>query len=362
MNEGECEVSNIIKLGVNEMINLLEEIISVSNICEVPSIMLWGPPGVGKSRGVFGLAERLKEKLNKKVIVHDIRLINFNPVDLRGIPTSDVDKKFAIWLKPKIFDMDSSDDVINILFLDEISACVASVQAAAYQITLDKKVGEHELPENCIVIAAGNRVTDKAVSYKMSSALANRMTHLEIEPSVDDWKTWAYNNGIDERIISYINYKNSSLFRFNPGSDDVAFPTPRSWEMANFYLTKLKSVDKAYGLIAGAIGLGTAVEFRGFTKIYSKLPDIEKIFKGENVEVPSEPDILYAVSGAIVSRVKKSSKPKELDNAFEYIEKMPIEYGVLIVKDMLKIKGLSNKLTKTDNFDKWLEKFGKYVN
>lgn len=354
-------VSNIVKLGVNEMTALLNDIISVSEIREVPSTMLWGPPGVGKSRGVFGLADILRENLKKRVIVHDIRLINFNPVDLRGIPTSDLDKKFAIWLKPKIFDMDPSEDVVNILFLDEISACVASVQAAAYQITLDKKVGEHELPENCFVIAAGNRVTDKAVSYKMSSALANRLTHLEIEPSVDDWKTWAYNNGIDERIISYINYKNSSLFRFDPSSDDVAFPTPRSWEMANLYLTKLNSVDKAYRLMAGAIGLGTAVEFRGFTKIYSKLPDIEKIFKGEDVDVPQSPDILYAVSGAIVSRVIKSSKPKELNNALNYIEKMPVEYGVLIVKDMLKIKGLYQKLNKLENFDKWLEKFGKYV-
>ena len=86
----------------------------------IPSVMLWGPPGIGK-----------------KVFVTDVRLLLFNPIDLRGIPTSNEDKTLAVWLKPKIFQMDESEDIINILFLDEISAAPQSVQAAAYQITLD---------------------------------------------------------------------------------------------------------------------------------------------------------------------------------------------------------------------------------
>ena len=86
----------------------------------------------------------------------DVRLLLFNPVDLRGIPAANADRTLAVWLKPKIFQMDESENVLNLLFLDEISAAPPSVQAAAYQITLDRMVGEHRLPENCIVIAAGD--------------------------------------------------------------------------------------------------------------------------------------------------------------------------------------------------------------
>ena len=147
----------------------------------LPSVMLWGPPGVGKSQGVRQIAKRIERETRKKVVVTDVRLLLFNPIDLRGIPTANEDKTLAIWLKPQIFQMDASDEIVNILFLDEISAAPQSVQAAAYQITLDRVVGEHKLPDNCIVIAAGNRVTDKSVSFKMPKALANRLLHIEIE-------------------------------------------------------------------------------------------------------------------------------------------------------------------------------------
>ena len=141
----------------------------------MPSVMLWGPPGVGKSQAVRQIAKIIERNTEKEVHVTDVRLLLFNPIDLRGIPTSNADKTSAVWLKPQIFQMDPSDEVVNILFLDEISAAPQSVQAAAYQITLDRVVGEHQLPENCIVIAAGNRVTDRSVAYNMPKALANRL-------------------------------------------------------------------------------------------------------------------------------------------------------------------------------------------
>ena len=140
-------------------------------------------------------------KNEKKVQVTDVRLLLFNPIDLRGIPTANADKTLAVWLKPQIFQMDASDEVINILFLDEITAAPQSVQAAAYQITLDRVIGEHRLPENCIVIAAGNRVTDKSVAFKMPKALANRLLHIEVSQSFASWRQWAIHNGIHEKVL-----------------------------------------------------------------------------------------------------------------------------------------------------------------
>ena len=161
----------------------------------LPSVMLWGPPGVGKSQAVRQIARDIERETGKSVHVTDVRLLLFNPIDLRGIPTANADKTLAIWLRPQIFQMSDSSDVVNILFLDEISAAPQSVQAAAYQITLDRVVGEHKLPDNCIVIAAGNRVTDKSVAFKMPKALANRLLHIEVEGSFDSWFHWAVNAG-----------------------------------------------------------------------------------------------------------------------------------------------------------------------
>lgn len=154
---------------------------------KLPTPFYWGSPGVGKSESVYQLADELAEVTGKSVDVTDVRLLLFSPVDLRGVPVADAERKFTNWLKPKIFDMREGDDLINILFLDELSAAPQSVQAAAYQICLDRRVGEHSLPENCIVIAAGNRTTDHSVSYKMPKALANRLIHFNI---ISDFRAW----------------------------------------------------------------------------------------------------------------------------------------------------------------------------
>lgn len=154
--------NGIIQLNVKDMVSMLSHsyssvIAGGASLKDFPSIMLWGPPGVGKSQGIKQVAQRIQANTGKKVVLTDVRLLLFNPVDLRGIPTANEDKTLAVWLKPRIFQMDDSPDIVNILFLDEISAAPQSVQAAAYQITLDRTVGEHKLPDNCIVIAAGNR-------------------------------------------------------------------------------------------------------------------------------------------------------------------------------------------------------------
>lgn len=167
----DIKMTNIPSMAVDKMVNQLSEAYStvINNglpIRTMPSVMLWGPPGVGKSQAVREIANEIGVRTGKSVNVTDVRLLLFNPIDLRGIPTANADKTLAIWLKPQIFQMDASDDIVNILFLDEISAAPQSVQAAAYQITLDRVVGEHKLPENCIVIAAGNRTTDKSVAFK----------------------------------------------------------------------------------------------------------------------------------------------------------------------------------------------------
>ena len=216
---------NIPSLSVQTMVKTLctlyvSAIRSNCRLNRIPSVFLWGAPGVGKTQGVYEIAHEIEEKTGKKVVVIDIRLLLYGPTDLRGLPVKmEVDSRekgekqqFAEWLRPKIFDLDPSEDTVNLLFLDELSACPQSIQAAAYQITLDRTVGEHRLPDNCIVIAAGNRITDKSVAFKMPKALANRLMHIEVEGSFDAWKEWAVKSGINDKVIGFLSFKRIQRF------------------------------------------------------------------------------------------------------------------------------------------------------
>lgn len=355
---------NIIQMKINDMVDLMTPLYAASKPKEVPSLMLWGPPGIGKSESIKAIAKKLETMTGKKVVVTDVRLLLFNPVDLRGIPVADAKRELAVWLKPKIFQMDPSDNIINILMLDEISAAPQSVQAAAYQITLDRIIGEHKLPDNCIVMAAGNRVTDKSVAYKMPKALGNRMTHLEMICDIEDWKKWAIPYGIDSRIVGYLNYMSSHLFKFDPSNDDCAYPTPRSWKMVNDYLSKLNSIEVAFPLIAGSIGLGCATEFKAWTQVFHKLPDVKGILAGTVTEVPKEPDVLYALSAALVSAIGRetgAAQKKALSNILTYSMNMPAEFSTLTVKDMVMVEDLRQKILTLGEWITWSRKHKNFI-
>lgn len=299
----------------------------------LPSVMLWGPPGVGKSQAIRQIGKNIETRTSKTVKITDVRLLLFNPIDLRGIPTSNADKTLAVWLKPQIFQMDDSEDVINILFLDEISAAPQSVQAAAYQITLDRVVGEHKLPDNCIVVAAGNRVTDKSVSFKMPKALANRLLHIEIEGSFESWKNWAVKSGIHPKVLSYLSFRRDRLFGFDPTNDDLAFATPRSWEMVSSILNNVSDdVDKVSPLISGLIGNGAAIEFKSWCRIYDGLPDIENVFKGQHYTVPKETDKLYAIVSSMIAYARENSeKLWEIGNSLKFASQMPSDFARMLI-------------------------------
>ena len=362
---------NIARMKVNDMIETFAPLVAgCKSGKEMPAVNLSGPPGIGKSDGIKALANKVSQMLNKKVIVHDIRLLNMNPVDLRGIPSQvQIDWKHQVangdkievvtdkvdvarWLRPEIFQMDDTDDIVNILFLDEITAAPQSVQAAAYQLVLDRKVGEHQLPNNCFVFTAGNRVTDKSVAYRMPKALANRMCHVEIFADIDDWKKWALNNNIDSRIIGFLNFKNDALFVFDPSKDDLAYPTPRTWAMVDTFLKKIPNIEVCSSLISGAIGVGMATEFLGYAKVYASLSDIDGIFTGKAVPYPDKMDICYAVSASLVSRAIKANK-KQLTNMINWLNDWEADYAILTILDCVKTKKLKQAIIDLPAWIEW---------
>ena len=328
-------------------------------LIELPTPFLWGAPGVGKSEGVYQLAEIIENKTGKRVVVTDVRLLLFSPVDLRGVPVPDSERMFSNWLMPKIFDMDRSQDCINILFLDELSAAPQSVQAAAYQICLDRRIGEHKLPDNCIVIAAGNRTTDRSVSYKMPKALCNRLMHFLIEPSYAEWKRWALDNGVDERIIGYLGFDASKLC-MEPDNSDLAYPTPRSWSFVSRLLRSFPDdLSNAHQLIASCIGVDTALSFEEWCKVYRSLPSIQDILAGRCKAYPKSHDVLYALCASLATTLyqrKDAITDAELDNVCSYVLRFPPDFVVSLFGDLNREETLKLKLMNNRLFNAWLHK------
>ncbi len=366
----ETKLTNIPSMNINGIIdNLADAYCEIINkglpLKTLPSVMLWGAPGIGKSQGIRQLARHIEERTGKKTVVTDVRLLLFNPIDLRGIPTSNKDKTLAVWLRPHIFQMDESEDTVNILFLDEISAAPQSVQAAAYQITLDRVVGEHKLPENCIVIAAGNRTTDKSVAYKMPKALANRLLHIEAQGSFKSWKEWAIGNGVNDKVIGFLSFRHNYLMNFDSASDDLAFATPRSWEMVSNILNFVSDdVDKVFPLISGLVGTGIAVEFRTWAKVYKQLPNIKDIFDGKQPPLPDSTDAMYALVSAMTSYAREHKNDLSgIANAISYASRMPADFATVMMKDYMYIdKKFKEKLINIPVFSRWLQTKGKLLN
>lgn len=364
------KIGNIPSINVDKSVSILSTM--YSNIIKnniplntIPSVMMWGQPGVGKSQSIRALAKEIELETSKKVIITDVRLILFNPVDLRGIPTANEDKTLAVWLKPKIFDMDSSNDVINILFLDEISSATPSVQAAAYQITLDRTLGEHKLPSNCIVIAAGNRVTDKAVAYQMPSALANRFMHLEITSEFDSWNRWAIEKGINQKVLAFLKFRPNYLNTFDPKLGSLAFATPRSWEMVSNILNNVSDdVELVFDLISGLVGSGIAIEFKGFTKVFKDLPNIADIFDGKDAIVPKNTDTIYALTSSIITYARKCKDDMtKITNSIKYALKLTPDFSLILLKDYMYLeKDYKTKLLRIPEYLNWVKSRGKLLN
>lgn len=350
-------VAQLEKQLINVYTSLIDKDIPFKSF---PSVMLWGPPGVGKSQSVKHVAAKIEEKTDKKVVVTDVRLLLFNPVDLRGIPTANEDKTLAVWLKPEIFQMDENKDVVNILFLDEITAAPQSVQAAAYQITLDRTVGEHKLPDNCIVIAAGNRVTDKSVAFHMPKALANRLCHIEVVGEQNSWHDWAVEYGIHKYVIGFLDYCPHWLMAFEPSSTDLAFPTPRSWEMVSNILNNVSdNIVQVFPLICGCVGKDAAYALQSWSEMYDILPDVKEVFDGTLKKVPNRPEAALAFATQITEYIKKHHSDEEVKNALDYIFVMPQEYRGRILSDFWSISSIRKILKKNERFCDWFIRSGR---
>ena len=292
-------------------------------------VFVWGSPGVGKSSLIRQIAN------DKSMEFIDLRLSLLDPTDLRGIPFFDSSNKSAIWAKPE-FLPDSSSKEFGILFLDEINSAPPTIQAAAYQLILDRKIGEYTLPINYAIVAAGNYESDRGVTYRMPTPLANRFVHLDFDLDFIEWKSWAYETKIDSRIISFLSYKPQNLFTFDAKSKEKSFATPRSWSFVNDVLNSSLELELLKDVISGAVGKESAEEFMNFCKVVDRLPNINELINAKSKEVPTNNSVLYALITGIVYSLKENSNVEFITNILDYSLELPNEFSVMLIRDLQK--------------------------
>lgn len=319
---------------------------SLAHLCQrkVP-VFLWGPPGIGKSSIVAQIAKE------EGISYIDLRLSLLDPTDLRGIPFFNTKEETALWAPPS-FLPDGSEER-GILFLDELNTAAPMVQASAYQLILDRKIGEYTLPEGWAIVAAGNRESDRGVVFRMAAPLANRFVHLEMEANVEDWKAWAVKTGIDASIIAFISQRPDVLFTFGQ-NDSRAFATPRTWQYVHEIVSSEPEADLILPMISGAIGEDLAAAFLGFRAVAGELPDLDSILDGTCKELPSEPAALHILSAALTMRINDTTSSKKLNNLIAYTLNMPAEFAVMIVQDLRERK---IELDYLENWTLWVRKF-----
>ena len=259
------------------------------------SVFLWGPPGIGKS----SIMRKVANDRNLEYI--DLRVSQLAPTDLRGLPF--IENGQARFAPPSFLPTEGT----GILAIDEFNMASPAMMGIAQQLILDRRVGDYVVPEDWFIVAAGNRAKDRAAVSQMPAPVANRFIHFNVESDLGSFKQYALLKGLNEQIISFLNFRPELLFDFNKNA--TAWPSPRSWEFANTLLSIDLELD-------AAIGEGAAAEFYAYQSIYSRLPDVDAILQGEKIDVPREPSLMYAVCGALVSRAKSA---QEFFNACKWL-------------------------------------------
>ena len=304
-------------------------------------MFLWGPPGIGKSEVVA----QITQEMGGYMI--DLRLGQMDPTDIRGIPFYNKELGKMDWAPPiDLPDAElASQYPVIVLFMDEMNSAAPAVQAAAYQLVLNRRIGRYVMPDNVVMIAAGNRESDKGVTYRMPTPLANRFVHVEMKPDFATWLEWAVTNQIHKDVVGYLSFAKQDLYDFDAKSSSRAFATPRSWTFVSELLEDEDLDDTtATDLIAGTVGEGLAVKFQAHRKIAGKLPRPEEVLSGKEKDLAvKEVSAMYSLVISLCYELKDALEVRKVsdkefhamaDNFFAYMMK---------------------------NFDEFHQRYGKYI-
>ena len=338
-------------------------------------VFLWGPPGIGKSELVQGIGD--SGELGSTLVI-DMRLALFEPTDLRGYPVPDVESGVMKWLPPA--DLPSKEVAAQydtvIVFLDEMNSAAPSVQAAGYQLILNRRIGQYELPDNVVMIAAGNRETDKGVTYRMPKPLENRFVHFELRVDFQDWLNWAVQHDIDADVVGYLSFAKNDLYNFDPASSSRGFATPRAWTFTSELIEDADDLGDGLqtDLVAGCVGEGVAVKFMAHRKIAGDLPDPVEVLDGKVKTMQStEISAKYALATSMCYELRdrniageKSGKMDKYHKSFSnmlgfMMDNFETEMVIMASRVAMQQYKLVPKQDKIERFEEYFSRYGRLV-
>ena len=316
----------------------LKTILKITYMKKLP-LFIWGATGIGKSYTVREVAKEIaREKglefsddmrdINdpNKFVLIDMRISQLDASDLRGLPMHKDGK--TVWIPPNMLPRAGQ----GIIFFDEINLAPPSIQATAYQLILDRKNGDYVLPEGYVIVSAGNRLEDRANVFELPAPLSNRFLHVELGvPDIDEWSRWASKSQLDARVITFLNYRNEYLFKFDMYEKSKAFPTPRSWEYASRLIDGIESLEGVETLSSTAVGEAVAIELTSFLKLKERV-NFDEILNNPQSINALEKDLLYSVLSEVAYRYSKEPE-KYIRKVLEisYVMDKP-EFAIMLIK------------------------------
>ena len=329
-------------------------------------VFLWGPPGIGKS----DIVKQVTESFSNSLLI-DIRLSLWDPTDIKGIPYFDAKNVKMAWGMPnELPDEELASKYDNIVvFFDEMNSAAPAVQAAAYQLTLNRRVGQYKLTDNVIIVAAGNRESDKGVTYRMPAPLANRFIHLELAVNFDDWFSWAVDNDQHKDVVGYLTFAKKDLYDFDPKSPSRSFATPRSWAFVTELIEDELDEATTTDLVAGSVGEGLAVKFMAHRKVASEMPNPTDILSGKVSDMKtSEISAMYSLTVSLCYELKECSDKNDkkfdakVNNFLRFaMDNFDTELVVMGIKLALTQYALPIDPDEVECFDEFHNRFGKYI-
>jgi hypothetical protein len=328
-------------------------------------IFIWGPPGIGKSDIIHQIGRQIEGH------VIDVRLSLWEPTDIKGIPYYAANDNIMAWAPPaELPDAKlAKKHKWIILFLDEMNSAAPAVQAAAYQLILNRKIGQYVLPDNVLIVAAGNRETDKGVTYRMPAPLANRFVHLEMAVDFDDWFAWAVENNQHKDVIGYLTFAKKDLYDFDPKSPSRSFATPRSWSFVSELLEDEEDEVTTTDLVSGSVGEGLAVKFMAHRKVASQMPNPTDILAGKVKELKNqEISAMYSLTISLCYELKQASDKN--DKKFDSMVNNFLRFAMDNFETELVVMGIKVAITQyqlpidpdeVECFDEFHDRFGKYI-
>jgi len=329
----------------------------------LPPLMVWGAPGLGKS----SILRKAAKDLGIGFI--DVRLAQREPVDIRGLPVPKGDR--VEWLVSADWPRDPNSR--GIILFDEITAADRSLQVAAYEFILDRRLGElYQVPDGWYICAAGNRTEDRAVATTMSSALANRFMHVELTDDVESWVAWAQGAGILPSLIGFMRFRPAMLFNQKDENLERGWPSPRAWERVSRMLEVMAGEDEELvrKMVYGLVGNHAGVEFMEFRKLSAQFDNVLDLMTNPNlpVKVPQRADLKYALCSAVAYHVWRGTSDvdssRRLDGFYRIATALPSDFASMLMMDAMSGSGIipkgeaSSRLFHHRDYNAWAQKHG----